>query len=115
MTPGRKLKIANVLSVLGVCSFVLGVWFVGLMFESGRKSGGGLSDVLIALFLLAVSYLLSVLISGGAAIWSSLLLRKHIELRTKFNVIAWKVIPFILCVPPVLFLLKNFHSFGSFL
>lgn len=108
MTPERKLKIANILSVLGVCPFVLGVWFVGLMFESARKVGGGLNDVLIAFFLLAVSYFLSVLISGGAAIWSFLLLRKHIELRTKFNVIAWKVILLILCVPPVLFLLKNY-------
>lgn len=104
MDAAKDLKTAKSLMVLGLAPFCLGAILVALMFASARKFGGGLSDVLLGLLVLTVSYAASILAAGGGAVWSMVLLHQHEELRSDSARILWKIILLLLTLPALWFI-----------
>lgn len=95
----KKLKTAKMLMLLGMAPLCMGIAHVVFVATNALQSGSGLSDVLMGIFLLVFSYLVSVLVAGGSAVWSMMLMHKHQELRSDAAGILWKIILLLLALP----------------
>lgn len=83
MSPHRKLQLANALMVVGVLPllFALGAVLMVLYGPRHAYNEAGAFDAFLLMFLVLAGYAIACVLSGGGALWSGLLAKRHPDLR----------------------------------
>jgi hypothetical protein len=103
MTLQRKLRIANILMLVGILPLVLGIsWIVsGIVYAQQHKGQMGGSDAFLMIGVLIVTYAFALLLGGGSSIWSAVVARRNAGIRATASKIIRISVWFMLAAPLV--------------
>lgn len=99
MTPQAQLRNAHRLMVAGMAPLFLGIALVGAILAAEHTRGEGLLGLL---GIVVATYLVAVIIAGGGALWSGVLVRRHPGLDTRHGKRLRRLVLALLVVVPVL-------------
>jgi hypothetical protein len=92
MSPTTKLRVANVLMLVGVIPLALGLaWIISVLSWARQHQGqAGGSDAFLMMGVLLVTYLFAFVVSGGSALWSVMLVKRNGGIRARTaRVLRW--------------------------
>lgn len=75
--------------VAGIVPLLLGLGWIGTVIAYARQHKGqmGGSDAFLMIGVLFVTYAFALLVSGGSALWSTIVARRHAGLRARASTI----------------------------
>lgn len=78
------------LMVVGILPLLLGVGWICAVIAFARQHKGqmGGSDAFLMIGVLFVTYAFALLVSGGSAVWATVVARRHAGLRTRASTIV---------------------------
>lgn len=82
MTPQNKLRVANLLMVLGIIPLLVGTYWMTSSFlalDVDKKSE--VADAMLLAGRVVFAYVFAVLVGGGSALWSARLEKRHAGMR----------------------------------
>lgn len=102
MTPQNKLRVANVLMLVGIVPLIIGIYwmFSRLPYDMQRPSQVG--DFLLMLGKLIFAYGFALIVSGPSGVWSARLAKRNPGARVQASRIIRIVVCIVLVVPFVL-------------
>lgn len=101
MTPQGKLRMTNVLMLVGIVPLILGIgWILAVISYAQQHRGemGG-SDAFLIIAVLIATYAFALVVSGPSALWSVFIVRRNAGLRTKSATIIKAAVCVVLIAP----------------
>jgi hypothetical protein len=101
MTPQKKLRIANVLMMLGAIPLLSNLgWTLSLIAAAQQpKRGMDESDTFLMIASLVATYAFALVVSGASALWSVILAKRNADLHSSATPIIRALICAILFAP----------------
>ncbi|WP_156923509.1 hypothetical protein [Massilia alkalitolerans] len=101
MSPQRKLCVANVLMIVGMVPLLLGLCWIAAVIAFARQHKGqmGGSDAFLMIGVLFLAYAFALVVSGGSALWSTIVARRNAGLRARASTIIRSTTCLVLLAP----------------
>lgn len=106
MPATRKLRIAHFLMFIGIAPLLLAAAFPvsGIAFAQSHPGQVDGSDAFLMIALILFGYLTTLVLGGGGALWSWILVRRRIDVASRATIVLRTVVAVALVVPAVWYL-----------
>lgn len=113
MTIQTKLRIANVLMLLGLVPMTIGLCWVATIISYARRHPGqtGGSDAFLMMGVLFFGYVLALVVSGASSALSAVLVRRHAGVHAPVARIVRWLVCIVLLVPLLLYIGASLRLF----